>query len=129
MAKRKINLTQEQQYILLKNPNVENVTDCSIKYTDQFKQVALELNSQGVTAKQIFKDAGIDLKIIGKDAPNNSLGNWKQKAKSNVKKSTKYLATQSKKNAALKAVLDENKYLRAENEFLKKLQALEEILG
>ncbi len=126
-TKRKI--TEEQKQILLQNTNVEEVTEFVIRYTKEFKQKALKLSEQGLSAKQIFIDAGFDLSIIGKDSVQSSLGNWKHHQKKNTKNATKYLAKQTKKKAALKAVIEENKYLRAENDFLKKLQALEEILG
>ena len=129
MPKRKNELTDEQKQILLQNPNVAEITGCIIKYTNDFKEKALSQNRQGLTPRQIFIDAGFDLKIIGKNAPQICLGNWNHREKVINKNATKYLAKQTKKNAALKAIIEENKYLRAENEFLKKLQALEEILG
>lgn len=129
MPKRKITFTEKQREILRKNPNVEDVTDCTIKFSKEFKDKAMELNAQGFTPNQIFREAGIDLNIIGRNLAGNCLGNWKHSKKVKTKNSSKYLAAKTKKNKALKAVIEENKYLRAENEFLKKLQALEEILG
>jgi|SRR5574344_334002 transposase len=122
-------ITEEQKQILLENPNVEDVGKVSIYYTKAFKERALELYYQGYTPKKIFIDTGFDLNIIGKTAPATCLSNWRFHDKAKKKKTTKYLAKQTKKNSALKSVIEENKYLRAENEFLKKLQALEEIFG
>lgn len=127
MAKRTIQFTDEQMKILLKNPNVEEVSSNTIKYTSAFKQLTLELNQKGVFPKQIFKDAGFDLSIIGKNAPQQCIGNWKHKEKLLKHTNIKYLEKQSKTNKILKSVLEENKYLKAEIEFLKKLQALQEL--
>lgn len=116
-------LTEEQKEILLQNPNVEDVGKISIYYTKEFKSKALELYYQGHSPRQIFKDAGFDLRIIGKSAPANALGNWRFHDKKNKNKQEELrIQTQSKE---LREALAEVKYLRAENEFLKKLKALE----
>lgn len=124
MAKSTIQFTNEQMKILLKNPNVEEISSNTVKYTSAFKQLALKLNQKGISPKQIFKDAGFDLNIIGKNAPQQCIGNWKHKEKLAKNTNIKYLEKQSKTNKILKSVLEENKYLKAEIEFLKKLQAL-----
>ena len=67
----------------------------------------------------IFKEAGFDLKIIGKKTPNNRIRAWKFYERHSNKNNTKYLAKEIKKNKALKNILEENRYLKAENEFLK----------
>ena len=123
MAKRTIQFTDEQIALLLKNPNVEEVSSNTIKYTSAFKQLALKLNQKGVSPKQIFKEADFDLNIIGKNAPQQCIGNWKHKEKLAKNTNIKYLEKQSKTNKILKSVHVENKYLKAEIEFLKKLQA------
>ena len=127
MPKRKITLTEEQRNILRKNPNIKDVTESTIKFTNEFKEKAIKLNNEGISPLQIFCDCGIDINMIGKILPNNCLGNWKHTKKIKKHNASKYLANQTKKNRALKAILEENKYLKAENEFLKKLQALQEI--
>src|SRR5574344_1059302 len=120
-------LTEEQKRILLQNPNVEDVGKYSIYYKKEFIQQALKLDNEGLLPREIFKQAGFDLSIIGKSAPTTCLGNWRHQNKFKTKSETKYLAKETKKNKALKAIMEENKYLKAENEFLKKLQALSEI--
>lgn len=99
----------------------------TIKYTSAFKQLALELNQKGVSPKQIFKDSGFDLNIIVKNAPQRCIGNWKYKEKLAKNTNIKYQEKQSKTNKIQKSVFEENKYLKAEIEFLKKLQALQEL--
>ena len=77
-----------------------------------------------IPASQIVKDAGFDLKVLGNKIPTTCLGNWRHREKTLNKSNTKYLAKEIKKSKALKSILEENRYLKAENEFLKKLQAL-----
>lgn len=124
MAKRQIQFTQEQIEILLKNPNVESISSNTIRFTSEFKELAMQKDKEGIPALQIFKDAGFDLNILGKETPKTSIRNWRHREKILNKNNTKYLAKEVKKNKALKSILEENRYLKAENEFLKKLQAL-----
>ena len=127
MAKRQIQFTQEQIEILLKNPNVESISSNTIRFTSEFKELAMQKDKEGFPALQIFKDAGFDLDILGKETPKTSIRNWRHREKTLNKSNTKYLAKEVKKNKALKSILEENRYLKAENEFLKKLQALQEL--
>lgn len=88
----------------------------------------MQKDKKGIPALQIFKDAGFDLNILGKETPKTSIRNWHHKEKTLNKNNTKYLAKEIKKSKALKSILEENRYLlKEENEFLKKLQALQEL--
>jgi len=66
MAKRQIQFTQEQIEILLKNPNVADATTNTIKFTPEFKKLALQKTEEGMSPNDIFKEAGFDLKLLGK---------------------------------------------------------------
>ena len=55
MAKRLKQFTQEEIEILLTNPNVEDVTVNTIKYTSEFKKLTLKESSEGIAANEIFK--------------------------------------------------------------------------
>ena len=127
MAKRQVQFTQEQIEVLLKNPNVESISSNTVRFTSKFKELALKKDKEGIPASQIFKDAGFDLNVLGKETPKTSIRNWRHREKYLNKNNTRYLAREVKKNKALKSVLEENRYLKAENEFLKKLQALQEL--
>lgn len=127
MAKRQIQFTQEQMDILLQNPNVESISSNTIRFTTEFEELALKKDKEGIPALQIFKDAGFDLNVLGKEIPKTSIRNWRHREKYLNKNNTRYLAREVKKNKALKSILEENRYLKAENEFLKKLQALQEL--
>ncbi len=124
MAKRQNQFTPEQIEILFKNPNVESISSNTIRFTSEFKELALKKDKEGIPALQIFKDAGFDLNVLGKETPKTSIRNWRHREKTLNKNNTQYLAKEVKKNKALKSILEENRYLKAENEFLKKLQAL-----
>ena len=76
MAKRQIQFTQEQIEILLKNPYVESINSNTIKFTSEFKELAMQKDKEGISALQIFKDAGVDLDILGKETPKTSIRNW-----------------------------------------------------
>ena len=106
---------------------MESVNPNTIRFTSEFKELALKKDSEGISASQIFKDAGFDLNVLGKETPKTSIRNWRHREKTLNKNNTKYLAKEVKKNKALKSILEENRYLKAENEFLKKLQALQEL--
>jgi len=116
-------LTEEQKEILLQNPNVEDVGKVSVYYTKEFRAKALELYYQGYSPREIFKSAGFDLRIIGKSAPATALGNWKFHDRK--RKKTQEEIQRQTQSQELREALAEVKYLRAENEFLKKLEALE----
>ena len=124
MAKRQVQFTQEQIEILLQNPNVESISSNTVRFTSEFKELALKKDKEGISALLIFKDAGFDLNVFGKETPKTSIRNWRHREKYLNKNNTNYLAREIKKNKVLKNILEENKYLRAENEFLKKIQAL-----
>lgn len=118
-------LTEEQKEMLRQNPNIERVGKVSVFYKKEFIKKALEQNYKGMSAEEIFTDAGIDIEVIGKGIAQNILGNWRFQDKYKKSASAKYLEGQTKKNKAIKELLEENTYLKAENEFLKKLKALE----
>ena len=73
MAKRLEQFTNEQIEILLKNPNVADATTNTIKFTPEFKKLALQKTEECMSPNDIFKEAGFDLKIIGKKTPNNRI--------------------------------------------------------
>ncbi len=69
MAKRLRQFTTGEIEILLQNPNVEDVTKNTVKYTSEFKKQALQKTDEGISPNE----AGFDLKIIGKHTPNNRI--------------------------------------------------------
>lgn len=132
MSKRKLTATQVAS--LLKNENVAKCSDRAISYNKDFKLRAVKrYQDEGLTAKQIFREAGFDLLAIGEDTPEDRLKNWRKIFK---KKGGSGLTTESRGRGGgrprTKGVTDEDKikrleatvaYLKAENDFLAKLRA------
>lgn len=132
MSKRKF--TAEQIVDLLKNGNVAKCSDKAISYSKNFKLRAVKRYlDEGVSAKQIFKGAGFDLNVIGKDRPKARLQDWRRVFKL---KGTNGLKTETRGRGGgrprAKGLTDAKKieyleakvaYLKAENDFLAKLRA------
>lgn len=60
----------------------------------------MQKDKEGIPALQIFKDAGFDLNILGKETPKTSIRNWRHREKTLNKNNTKYLAKEIKKSKA-----------------------------
>lgn len=121
-------LSDKDRKSLENNPNVLKVTKSNVAYTPEFKSKALKLNNQGYTPSQIFADAGIDLSLFGDNYARKCLQRWEKMAnkEGGLKKDRRgSKATGRPKGLKFKSLKDENAYLRAENDFLKKLRALE----
>lgn len=130
------NFSELEMRILASNPNVLRVTDKGITYQPEFKLHAVNSQAKGRTPTQIFLDAGFDINLIGKDKPKDCLRRWRQVytalgengllqerrgSQSTGRQPTKELTVEDKLRRAEAKV----KLLEAENEFLKKLEALE----
>ena len=57
--------TIEEQEKLRVNPYVKNVTDKSITYTEEFREYFINQYNLGKLPKEIFKEAGFDINILG----------------------------------------------------------------
>jgi len=124
----------EQIDELLKNRNVLRCSEKSVTYHQEFKIEAVgKYDSQGMSPTQIFKEAGFNIDIIGRDNPERRLGAWRRVfAKRGVaglskearggpgrRRSLKHLTDREK----IEALELQNTYLKAENSFLVKLRA------
>jgi transposase-like protein len=122
--------------LLESNPNVVHVSEKAITYKAEFKVQAVKLYKEGYTPMQIFLQAGFDITIIGAETPMGGLKRWREtydrfgeegllmdrRGKGSTgRPSSKELSTEEK----LKRAEAKIKLLEAENEFLKKLEALE----
>lgn len=114
---KKREFTEEERKTLANNACVYSVGKVSVYYTEAFKEIALTEYQKGKSAKQIFIDAGIDLDMIGAKNAVFNLSEWRKNAKIAPLNKERYLN--------LKKAYDKIAYLEAENEFLKKLEALE----
>ncbi|MGL4874073.1 MAG: HTH domain-containing protein [Clostridium sp.] len=129
--------SSEEKEILLKNINIERVTDKQVTFTKEFKLYAAKQSIENKKfPTEIFLEAGIDIKIIGADAPKDCLRRWRNKYKEQGPASLLENATRVHKNKKayisdkdkLKQAEARIKYLESENEFLKKIQALERMV-
>ena len=137
MKKRKF--TKEQRMELQKNPHVKKVTSVGVLYSETFKKEALELYEKGITPIDIFVQAGFNIEIIGKDNPSKILSKWRSGIGYNPNQLNNQLSIKhpiklnsdkcSYTDKEIKKILARNRYLEAENDFLKKLRALEENFG
>lgn len=126
--------TQEEIASLLKNKRIVRASEKSITYHADFKLAAIKRYREGLPPAAIFREAGFNLAIIGRDAPKWHLTQWRKKfnekgaaglqndgrgshatgrprnpAHMNEKEKLKYLEAQVA-------------YLKAENGFLAKLR-------
>ena len=115
---------------LKKNPCVFNCTAKSVHYTYEFKRHSLELYSQGVGPKEIWRRAGFDVSKWNKNYFVLTLRDWKRiVARDGTEGLNKLGGLQydrGPKNTdgdKLKRLELQVKYLRAENDFLAKLRA------
>ena len=72
----KIIFSKEQIDILNNNQNVKRVSEKSITYSDEFKRAFIEKYLQGQLPKDIFKDAGFDVTMIGVRRYEQAAARW-----------------------------------------------------
>jgi len=131
MSKR--NFSDEEMKDLLSNGNVVRCSTKAITYAKDFKIRAVkQYDEEGKTASQIFKEAGFELNVIGKDKPSDCLRDWRRIFK--LKGVAGFTEVRGKNGGRPKTagLTDANKikyleakvaYLKAENDFLAKLRA------
>lgn len=119
---------------LRKNKYVLRCSGKSITYTKDFKLHAINLYDQGQTSSEIFRGAGFDLGVIGRDQPRECMKRWRKIFRTN---GTRGLSEQRGINGRagrpktkgvteadrIKRLEAEVAYLKAENIFLAKLRA------
>lgn len=114
----------------LDNPNIEEITESNIRFTKRFKLKAIKLYKSGVSATDIFMDAGVDLSGFEKGYARKSITRWLEISKTyginEIDKERRGINASGRPGSSkFKSLEEENAYLRAENDFLKKLRALE----
>lgn len=123
--------TPEQLHALQGNSNVLRCSPKSITYTAAFKQSALKAYyEQGQGPQEIFRTAGFDLGVIGRDTPKSCLVRWRKiyqaQGETGLQAEMRGRGGGRKRKVAepddpqyLKAKI---MYLEAENAFLRKLK-------
>ena len=128
--------TKEQIKQLLENKNVCKCSSKSITFHGEFKVKAVESYfKEGLSPNMIFKEAGFDLNVIGKEMPKCSLVRWRRiynkGNKKGLLKENRGGPGRRKKKVEFKNDKEEIEYLKtkiaymdAENDFLAKLRGL-----
>ena len=75
--KRKPYTVQEKE-ILLKSEAIEKIANSFATYSKEFKVFAVEEYILGKTPMQIFIEAGINIKILGREQPHKCLTRWRK---------------------------------------------------
>jgi transposase len=131
---RRKKFTDQETEILLKNENILSVSDTNIKYCPEFKLKAIKEYNDGKFPMQIFMDAGINIEIIGSENPGRCVDRWRRTYKTQGEKGILEEQRGKTGRPRIRELSIEEKlkkaearitYLEAENDFLKKLKALE----
>ena len=123
--------TIEEQEKLRVNPYVKNVTDKSITYTEEFREYFINQYNLGKSPKEIFKEAGFDINILGNKRIKSNTNRFKKMSEriegfkdtreENSGRPLKHELTDEEKIVKLK---EENLKLKQQLEFLKKMEFL-----
>jgi len=127
--------TQKDINKLQGNIYVSKCSSKSITYSKDFKLFAIsKYYEDGYSPNMIFKEAGFDLNIIGKDKPKDCLARWRKICKTKGEQELlkeKRGKTKHEKRAKFKSKDEEIEYLKAkiayinaENDFLAKLRGI-----
>jgi transposase len=126
--------TGKEISLLSKNPYVKSVSSRGITYTDEFKRLFIAENDKGKLPREIFKEFGFDVDIIGMKRVQSCGKRWRAAFRNNgllgLSDTRKVSSgrprerelTLEEKYAKLEA---QNNLLKAENELLKKIQFAE----
>lgn len=118
--------TEEQIKTLSKNKNVRRCGAKSVRYKKSFKESALrQYNEEGLSAVEIFKEAGFDLDLIGIRKPNKLMHQWNRAFGGPVRRTgeTGIILERIEKRREMGHLKAKVAYLEAENRFLARLRA------
>ena len=126
----KIPFTKEQKEVLAANPFTLSVNDYQIRFTVEFKKYLIaEREKNGTPWKEIFRKAGYDPTMLGKNRIDSIIKTIRKESVSEkglhetaAKKSKNLEAKQTQK--AIRELQEEVLHLQQQIEFLKKLQML-----
>jgi hypothetical protein len=124
--------TKEQIRVLSENTNITSCSERYIEYRKEFKLSAIkQYYEYNLTPGDIFRLAGFDIGLIGKDIPQKCLERWRKifklKGESglsvNAKGRKKKIPKDNTDGDKIKRLEAEVAYLKAENDFLVELRA------
>ncbi|MEF9893420.1 MAG: hypothetical protein RR738_08845 [Anaerorhabdus sp.] len=116
------------------NQYIKKITETQIVFTNEFKEIIVEKHSKGIKPIQIFIEAGIPYQVLGKTRINSAIRQF-EKQNQRSEGFARVTGSGRPKNVKLefKSVEEElqyyknrAEYLEQENDFIKKIQALEE---
>jgi hypothetical protein len=112
--------TPKQIRKLSKNKNIARCGSTKVRYANTFRQAAIKQYNKGLSAVEIFQNAGIDLDAIGKYAPNHLMNQWRTALRTDLDKEPNPLDKPLKNLEMLRSQVA---YLKAENHFLAQIRA------
>jgi transposase-like protein len=118
--------TMEQLKDLQSNKNVAKCSEKQLSFTQEFKLKAVRLRvEERLPVKDIFRQAGFDLNVIGLFTPKDCLKRWGQiyKTKGRIGFEPKPIGRPKTRDDKIKRLEAQVAYLKAENDFLAKLRA------
>ena len=122
--------TQEERSELENNPHIIKVMNCNVEYTEAFKQQVMHEHEElGKSAKQIFTEAGIPAWLNKGKYAHKTLSRWKYQQrhpKERKRGRPKIDLEKPIDKMNLEELRKRVAYLELENEFLKKLEPLEQ---
>jgi transposase len=131
MSKR--HFTLEQINRLKDHPCIVHISEKAITYAEDFKVRAVSSYQAGLTPRVIFEQEGLSVQDLGKKRILSSLNRWRRMSRrEDGLKDTRSTKTTGRPRTRprtpeeeLVYLRDKVEYLEQENEFLKKLKALE----
>lgn len=132
MSKTMFNADQIRE--LLQNPNVQTCSEKSITYQKNFKVVAVKEYQEGLPPSEIFKRAGFNINLIGREKPKWCLQRWRRvfnqkgiqqlsmETRGKSKGGGRPRVNWSDDKEKLKYLETQVAYLKAENAFLARLR-------
>ena len=122
--------TQKERLELESNPNISKVLNSNVEYTEEFKQRVLREHKElSKSAKQIFAEADIPDWLNQGEYAKSCLKRWKYRQrypKVNKQGRAKINIEKPINEMNLEELRQRVAYLELENEFLKKLEPLEQ---
>lgn len=118
--------TIDEIKILKQNPYTKNVTGNYIRFTVEFKEKFLEMRKEGMLPRNIVKQLGYDIKILGEARINGISQHIKEQARSadGLRENRIYNFSNKNNNTPSKVLIhleSEVEYLKSEIEYIKKI--------
>ena len=118
--------TMDEIKILKQNPYTKNVTGNYIRFTIEFKEKFLEMRKEGMLPRNIVKQLGYDINILGEARINGISQHIKEQARSadGLRENRIYNFSNKNNNTPSKVLIhleSEVEYLKSEIEYIKKI--------